>query len=248
MRLGVDVGGSSIKAALVDATQGRLASALEAAPTPQPATPLAVIEAVATLDARLGARGAVGFAVPSVVVAGHARTAANIDPSWLGFAGGAALGARLGRPVAFLNDADAAGIAEMRWGAGRGERGTVLVLTLGTGIGSAPFVDGRLWPNSELGHLELLGVELEQYASARTRTTETLDWATWCKRLNAGLAHLHRLLWPDLFILCGAVTDHYAQFAAHVRAPVPVRPAALGPAAGVIGAALAAADLEAGTR
>lgn len=240
--LGLDVGGSSVKAGLVDVAAGELVGELLAAPTPHPATPAQVMEVITGLAARLPSQGPVGVAVPSVVKRGSVRTAANIDKSWIG-ADGAALAQRtLGRTACVINDADAAGIAEMRWGAGRGVRGPVIMLTFGTGIGSALFIDGRLLPNTELGHLEMHGGDAEKWASARVKTLENLDWEAWLERVNEYLARMHALFWPDLFILGGAVSERYADFAPMLRCEAEVRPAHFAGQAGVIGAALAAAE------
>jgi polyphosphate glucokinase len=241
MLLGVDVGGSSVKAGLVDVDEGRLAGELLSAPMPARSMPQAVMEVVAHLAARLPASGPAGVCFPSVVKAGKVRTAANIDASWLG-ADGASLAAQaIGRPVTFLNDADAAGMAEMRWGSGRGVLGPVVMLTLGTGIGSALFIEGKLYPNTELGHLEMRGMDAEKWASAHVRTALKLDWPAWIERLNEYLARMHALLWPDLFILGGAVTEHFDQFAALLRSEAEIRVAHFTGQAGVVGAALAAA-------
>lgn len=241
--LGIDVGGSSIKAALVDVVKGEV---LEAAslPTPQPAAVPPMIDAFVELDLRLGGAGPVGLAFPSVVQRGVARTAANIDKSWIGVDGAKLLGDRLGRPVVFLNDADAAGVAEMQWGAGRGVQGTVIMLTFGTGIGSAIFVDGRLVPNTEFGHMELNGGEAEHWASARVRTEQQLDWPGWALRVNTVLERMHALFWPDLFILGGAVSANFGQFGPLLRSPARIAPAEFEGQAGVIGSALAAASLQ----
>jgi polyphosphate glucokinase len=239
--LGFDVGGSSVKAGLVDLAQARLEGELIVAPTPQPATPQAVMRVIADIAQRFpAASGRVGVAVPSVVKRGVVRTAANIDSSWIGIDGTALVQAALGRPGEVLNDADAAGLAEMRWGAGRGERGPVIMLTLGTGIGSALFIDGRLFPNTELGHLELQGIEAEKWASAHVRTELALDWPAWVSRLNDYLAYVNALFWPDVFILGGAVTGHYEEWAPFIRCEAEVRRAHFAGQAGVIGAALAA--------
>lgn len=242
---GFDVGGSSIKAALVDVDAGALAGELESIALPSPSTPDAVLAAIGASAAARASTGPIGLGFPSVIQAGVARTAANVDRSWIGVDAGARVFAATGRRCAWLNDADAAGLAEMRHGAGRGLSGVVFVLTFGTGIGSAPFVDGRLMPNTELGHLGLPGVEgldAEQFASARTRTQLSLSWEAWAPRVDRYLAELHKLFWPDAFIVGGAVSEHFAEWGPLLRCPVPVHPARLRGAAGVIGAALAAAD------
>jgi polyphosphate glucokinase len=241
--LGLDVGGSSIKGALVDIDTGRLATELRSVPTPRPATPDRVAAACAALDRELGGQGPAGFAFPSVVRRNVARTAANVDASWIGTNGVELLGSLLHRPVAFINDADAAGLAEMRWGAGRGTAGTVIMLTFGTGIGSAIFVDGRLLPNTEFGHLELRGRDAELWASARVKAEERLDWTEWAERVNEYLARMHALLWPDVFIIGGAVTENFHQFGAHLRSEAQIRVAQFTGQAGAVGAALAASAL-----
>jgi polyphosphate glucokinase len=241
-RVGIDVGGSSVRAARVDVATGELGSEVARVDLPQPATPDRVIEAALSLDPVRTARAPIGMAVPSVVQRGVTRTAANIDAAWIGCDVGALLAARCGGRCALLNDADAAGLAEMRLGAGRDRLGLVFVLTLGSGIGSAPFVDGRLWPNTELGHLVLpgsAGLEGEQWASARTRTRESLDWPAWGARVGDYLRELHRLFWPDAFILGGAVSESFELWQPYLQVPASVVPARFRGAAGLVGAALA---------
>lgn len=242
--IGIDLGGSAIKAGMVDVGTGYLVGEPRMVPTPQPATPEAVIPAVAGLvRAYPECQGEVGFAFPAVVTAGTARTAANVDHAWIGLDGAARLSSATGRRCVFVNDADAAGLAEMRFGAGRDFRGTVLMLTLGTGIGSALFVDGALWPNSELGHLEVRGQEAEHRASAKVRTALKLDWPAWAERVNDVLDTYHRLLWPDLYIIGGGVTERWEEFGPLLKADSPIRPAALRQHAGVVGAAVYAHEL-----
>jgi polyphosphate glucokinase len=240
--LGIDVGGSSIKGGLVDVETGRLQGELVSVPTPRPAAPEPVMQAVGRLAATMALTPAVGVAFPSVVQGGKARTAAHIDPSWIDVDGAALAARMLDRRAVFLNDADAAGIAEMQWGAGHGLKGVVIMLTFGTGIGTALFADGKLFPNTELGHLELQGVDAEEWASARIRTHLGLDWPAWIERVNAYLKQVHALLWPDVFILGGAVSERFAEFAPHLRSAAQIRPAQFAGQAGVIGAALAAAS------
>jgi polyphosphate glucokinase len=238
--LGIDVGGSSIKGGLVDVNAGGLVSELCSLPTPQPSTPEAMMKVVAALAQQLPSTGPVGFAFPSVVKQGKARTAAHIDHAWVGVDGGALIQQTLGRSGVFLNDADAAGIAEMSCGAGRGMQGAVIMLTFGTGIGTALFIDGKLLPNTELGHLELHGVGAEEWASARIRTQLNLDFRAWSARVNEYLDVMHRMFWPDVFILGGAVSERFGEFAPLLRSPAEIRPAHFAGQAGVIGAALAA--------
>jgi len=243
--LGIDVGGSTIKLARVAVDDGRVLGELATIHTPSPSTPERVLEAAMSHPIAAATAGPVGLAFPAVVKQGRARTAANVDRRWLDFDAPALLAQRWGRPCEFLNDADAAGLAEMRFGAGRDLGGVVFVLTLGTGIGSAPFVDGRLVPNTELGHLVLPGVaalEAEDFASARTRTRLALDWPAWTARLDVVLAELHRLFWPDAFILGGAVSECFDEWGALLHAPCRILPAALAGQAGAVGAAMAAAE------
>jgi len=240
---GFDVGGSSVKAGLVDVEGGKLLGELISAPTPRPATPQGVMEVIADLSRRLPEAGhGVGIALPSVVQKGKVRTAANIDHAWIGTDAAALALKVLGRSAECLNDADAAGVAEMRWGAGRGETGVVFMLTFGTGIGSALFYDGKLVPNTELGHLELRGMDAEKWASAHVKTALNLDWPAWIERVNEYLARMHALFWPDLFILGGAVSERFDDFAPLLRSPARICAAAFAGQAGVIGAAMAAAE------
>ncbi len=243
--LGIDVGGSSIKLARVAVAEGTIVGELVTVPMPVPSTPDRVLECAMDHPLSAATRGPVGLAFPAAITQGRARTAANVDASWVGVDAAARVAQRWGRPCAFLNDADAAGIAEMRFGAGRGLGGVVFVLTFGTGIGSAPFVDGRLLPNTELGHLTLPGIaamEAEAYASARTRTKLALDWPAWTARVDVVLAELHRLFWPDVFILGGSVSDRFDEWGGLLHAPCRVLPASLGGQAGAVGAAAAAAE------
>jgi polyphosphate glucokinase len=197
---------------------------------------------VAVLGQQLPGAQAVGFAFLSVVKNNIARTAANVDHGWIGADGVKLARAALGLPAVFLNDADAAGIAEMRWGAGRDTPGTVIMLTFGTGIGTALFSDGKLMPNTEFGHIQMHGADAEAWASARVRTEQKLDFPEWIGRVNEYLALIHALFWPDVFILGGAVSERYDQFAPLLKAPAEIRPAHFAGQAGVMGAALAAAN------
>lgn len=245
--LGVDIGGSSIKHGWVDARSGQLVGELGSVPTPRPATPQALIQAIAGLArttmpaTEAVSTTAIGVALPSVIRGGRIYTAVHLDPSLVGFAIASALGEATGRKVVCCNDADAAGLAEVHCGAARGQGGVVMVLTFGTGIGSALFVDGRLVPNAELGHLPLRGTSAERWASARVRTAENLDWPAWAARVNEYLALVHGLFWPELFVIGGGVSQQFSQFGPLLCAPCPVVAAHFGPAAGVVGAALAAA-------
>jgi len=240
--LGIDVGGSSIKGGLVDIDAGLLQWELASVATPRPAAPEPVMQAVANLASSMFLTQAAGAAFPSVVQGGKARTAAHIDPSWIDIDGVALATRRLGRRAVFLTDADAAGLAEMCWGAGRGLKGVVIMLTLGTGIGTALLSDGNLFSNTELGRLELNGIDAEEWASARIRTQLGLGSSAWIERVNVCLKRMQTLFWPDAFILGGAVSERFEEFAPHLHSPAQIRPAHFAAQAGVIGAALAAAS------
>jgi polyphosphate glucokinase len=243
--LGLDVGGSSIKHAAVDTRTGALLGELASSPTPRPADSRQLIDALVTLAQAQPAGTPVGIALPSVIRRGVIHTAANLHPSLIGLDAGAALAGRLGRPVALLNDADAAGVAEMRVGAARGVPGTVMLLTFGTGIGSALFIDGRLVPNTELGHMEVGGEEGELRASARVRTERQLGWGEWAGLVNEYLDAINRLFWPELIVIGGGVSEHWTQFGSLLRSRAELRVAHFGAAAGAVGAALAAAGRDA---
>ncbi len=217
LALGVDVGGSSIKHATVEVQSGNLKSALASVPTPRPGTAGQLIDCIAGLARSAPAAAAVGVALPSVVRNGVGFTAANLDASLIGYPFRDRLRDLVGRPVHCLNDADAAGLAELRFGAARGVRGTVMVLSSGTGIGSALFNDGHQVPNTELGHLEVGGYEAEHRATARARREENLDWKQWSERANQYLAAIHGLFWPELIVIGGGVSEHYAEFGPLLR-------------------------------
>jgi polyphosphate glucokinase len=241
--LGVDVGGSSIKYAPVNVGIGKVLAELASVPTPGKAE--VMLNSIAALANAVLPDSPVGVALPSVILGGVVHTAANLDATLLGTNVEAALRKRLGRPVTVLNDADAAGIAEMRWGAARDVRGTVMMLTFGTGIGFALFTNGSLVPNTELGHMEVDGFEGEQRASARVRTEEGLDWPQWAERVNRYLDAINRLFWPELIVIGGGISDNFPQFAGLLRSRAPLRAAMLGAAAGVVGTAMAAAGSDA---
>ena len=240
---GVDVGGSGIKGAPVDLDRGAFSADRVRIPTPQPATPQAVCDVVAQVLEQAGAPdGPFGLTLPAVVTGGVARTAANIDHAWVGTDVVSLVEERTGRRAVVVNDADAAGLAEVRYGAARGVDGTVLVLTLGTGIGSALVVDGRLVPNTELGHLELDGAVAETRASDAARDREDLDWPQWAARVERYLRHVDRLLWPDLVVVGGGVSKKAEKWLPHVDVRPRVVPAELRNDAGIVGAALLAAE------
>ncbi|WP_435974253.1 polyphosphate--glucose phosphotransferase [Streptomyces sp. Qhu_M48] len=240
---GVDIGGSGIKGAPVDLERGALTEERHKVLTPQPATPDGVAGCVVEVVEHFGWTGPVGVTFPGVVTGSTIRTAANVDPSWIDVDAGTLISDRLGgRPVTVLNDADAAGIAEMTFGAGRGRKGTVIMLTLGTGIGSALFVDGRLVPNTELGHLELKGHDAETRASTKAKEDEDLSWEHWAtRRVRKYLAHVEMLFSPELFIIGGGVSrkaDKFLPLIEGIRAEIV--PAELQNNAGIVGAGMAA--------
>ncbi|MFI7133980.1 polyphosphate--glucose phosphotransferase [Nonomuraea sp. NPDC050153] len=233
--LGIDIGGSGIKGAPVDTEAGELVEERLRIPTPQPSKPDEVAEAVAEIVKHFGWNGPVGVTFPGVVKDGVVLTAANVDHSWIGVDAAELFGG-----ATVLNDADAAGVAEVAFGHGRGERGTVLVLTFGTGIGSALFTEGTLVPNTELGHLELRGKDAEHRASARAREEHELSWEKWAERVEEYLRHVEMLLSPTLIVIGGGASRKADKFLPHVHIDTPVLPAALQNEAGIIGAALAA--------
>jgi polyphosphate glucokinase len=241
--VGVDVGGSGIKAALVDVGKGTATGRIRIE-TPQPATPEAVAGEVARLVAQFDAAEFFGCTVPAVVCGGVVRTAAHIDRSWIGTDAIGLLTEATGRRCAVLNDADAAGLAEVRYGAARGHRGLVVVVTVGTGVGTALVHDGVLVPNAELGHLEIDGVVADDWASDAARTGEDLSWKRWAARFDQYLARLHALLWPDLMVIGGGIAKHAEKFLDRLEPECEVRIAELGNLAGIVGAAAAAIELE----
>jgi len=238
---GIDIGGSGVKGAPVDLEKGCLAAPRYRIPTPQPSTPAAVGRVVRRLLDHFEWTGEVGCTFPAVVKGGVTRTAANVDSAWIDCRADEALSEISGRELHLVNDADAAGLAEVRYGAARDTRGTVIVLTLGTGIGSAVFLDGHLLPNTEFGHLEIRGKGAERRASDRVRKEEHLDWATWAKRLEQYLRRMEDLLWPDLFVIGGGVSKRHESFMPLLQTRTPIEPARLRNDAGIIGAALRAA-------
>jgi polyphosphate glucokinase len=201
-----------------------------------------MIKATAALVAALPPDLHAGIGFPAVIMAGTVRTAANIDPSWIGVDADASFTDALGRSVVVGNDADAAGLAEMRFGAGRGQGGTVLMLTLGTGIGSALFRDGILVPNTELGHLQLRGKDAERRAAASIKVSKGLSWHAWSKRLAEYVDEIDRLLWPDLVIIGGGISKEADKFIHDLPSRVTCVPAALQNQAGIVGAAMLAAE------
>jgi polyphosphate glucokinase len=237
---GVDIGGSGIKGCLVDLDKGQLVGERLRIETPQPSLPGPVYDAVAQIVNQFGWAGRVGVTFPGVMKHGVAFTAANVDKSWIGTDVDAGLDALIPGTVETLNDADAAGIAEMRYGAGRDRDGVVLMLTFGTGIGSALFTDGVLVPNTEFGHIQVDGKDGEKGASAAAREREDLSYPEWAKRVDRYLDVLEAGLWPDLIIVGGGVSKKAHKWVPLLSTRTPVVPAQLQNDAGIVGAALAA--------
>ena len=236
---GIDVGGSGIKGAPVDTETGELVAERIRVKTPKPARLEAIVASAVEVVRRSGWDGPVGCGFPAVVKDGVVRTAANIDQAAIGFDIQGRLEQELGNPACVINDADAAGLAEMRWGAGRGVGGAVLVLTLGTGIGTSLFVEGRLVPNTELGHIEIQGEDAEHRAADSARKREALGWKKYAERLDEYLHRLEDLLWPDLIVIGGGISKKADKFLPHLTARTRVVPAQMLNEAGIAGAALA---------
>jgi polyphosphate glucokinase len=238
--LGIDIGGTGIKAAPVDLAKGALAADRAKLDTPHPAKPDAVADVVRELVRGFGWTGQAGITFPGVVAGGIIRSAANLDPAWIGTDGAALFGKATGLAVTVLNDADAAGMAEMKFGAGAGQQGTVLMLTLGTGIGSALFVDGTLVPNTEFGHIEIRGKDAEKRASEHSREEQDLSWGKWASHVDEYLLHMEALLSPDLIIIGGGISKKSDKFLPRLTGlRAPVVPAKMLNDAGIVGAAMA---------
>lgn len=240
--LGIDIGGTGIKGAPVDITTGELIGERFRLETPQPATPEAMVATVAEVVKHFDWHGPIGVGFPAVVKYGTVSTAANIDKSWIGKDAAGMIAEATGcSPVAIGNDADVAGLAEATFGEGKGKGGLIFLCTLGTGIGTALILDGKLIPNTELGHIELKGMDAETYAAESIREKEDLSWEKWAKRVNRYLTAIENLFWPDLIIVGGGVSKKAEKFFPLLSLRTPVVPAALQNEAGIVGAALWAA-------
>jgi len=246
--VGVDVGGSGIKAAVVDTATGQLTSERLRIPTPSPSTPERVSASIGRLVRRLAKANAlpdsvpIGVGLPGVAVGGRLLTAANIDPAWVDYPVADKLAKSLKRTVSIINDADAAGIAEMRFGVGAGKPGVVIFLTLGTGVGSGVFVDGKLVPNTEFGQMEIRGRPAERRSASASRVRRGLSWKAWAMDLDEHLQRIEDLMWPTLFILGGGVSKNADKFIPRLTTRTPVVPASLRNDAGIVGAAVVAAE------
>ena len=242
--LGIDIGGSGIKGALVDVKKGVLTRERFRIATPEPSTPEAVGVVVAEIVRHFAWKRPVGCTFPAIVQHGVTHSAANVDQGWMHFEAEPFLRQKTGCPLRLVNDADAAGLAEAAFGAAKGVPGVVMVLTFGTGVGSALLMDGKLVPNLELGHLEMRGKDAEKRISDLARAQKDLSWSKWARRVNEFLARLELYFSPDLFVIGGGVSKNYAKFGGYLQAErAGIVPAQLLNEAGIVGAAMAAKDL-----
>jgi polyphosphate glucokinase len=241
--LGIDIGGTGIKAAPVDVATGKLLADRQKIATPRPAVPDTIADVVKQLTTSFRWSGPIGITFPGVVIDGMIRTAANLDPAWIGVDAGSLFAKATDNPVRVLNDADAAGVAEMTFGAGVGENGTVLMLTFGTGIGSALFSQGVLVPNTEFGHIEIHGHDAETRASEHAKELHDLSWGKWAGRVDEYLQHVEALLSPRLFIVGGGISRQADKWVPRLTGiSARIVPAALLNDAGIVGAAMATAS------
>jgi polyphosphate glucokinase len=246
--LGIDIGGSGIKGALVDTRRGVLSTERVRIKTPKPATPDAVLDVIADIANSAGPSTTAGLTFPGVVTNGVVRTAVHLHPSWIGVNLAEIATQRLGRQTAVLNDADAAGLAEVAYGVAKGQRGVVLMLTFGTGVGSGLFVDGALVPNTEIGHLPFGDSDAESEIADSVREKKGLSWKKWAKRTNDYLALVEDLFSPELIVIGGGIDKHPDDFMPLLHTTAPLRIAALGNTAGMVGAAMTAARAQARQR
>lgn len=241
--LGIDIGGSGIKGAPVNCESGELTGERFRIPTPQPATPESVADTVKKLVKHFKWQGNIGCGFPAVVQNQIVRTAANIDDSWIGINAAALIKEKSKMPTAITNDADAAGLAEVHFGAGKDTKGVILVITVGTGIGSALFVNGQLVPNTEFGHLLFKETIAEKWASDAVRKKEDLSWKLWAKRFNEYLQHVERLTWPDKIIIGGGISKKSHKYFSEIKVQAELAEAKLLNNAGIIGAAMMAVNI-----
>lgn len=238
--LGIDIGGSGIKGAPVDTESGTLLASRYRLPTPSPAKPRPVAETVAQVAKHFNWKGELGIGFPGVVRKGVTLTAANIHEDWEGLNAAKFIKKVTGRKTCIINDADAAGLAEMSFGAGKDRQGVVMLVTIGTGLGTALFTDGHLLPNCEFGHLEIDGVQAEWMASDAARKREKLSWKKWGHRFDKFLHTMERLIWPDLIILGGGISKKHENFMPYITVQAEVLPAQMLNEAGIVGAAVGA--------
>jgi len=237
--LGIDIGGSGIKGAPVNSRSGKMTAERKRIPTPNPATPEEITDTFAKIVKYFNWSGSIGCGFPAVVRNGIVGTASNIDKRWIGQNVCQLFTEAAGAETVVVNDADAAGVAEMALGAGRGNKGVVVIITVGTGLGTAVFSNGHLFPNTELGHILIDGIIAENFTSDAVRKKEDLSWKKWTKRFNVYLAEIERLLWPDLIIIGGGVSKKQEKFFKYLEKKTKVVPAKLLNEAGIIGAAMA---------
>lgn len=243
--LGIDIGGSGVKGAPVDLDAGEFAADRLRIDTPAKSTPANVVKVVAEIVASFAdtiGDAPVGVTIPAPVRHGVVPMIANLDKKWVNLEAEKYFSDELQRPVTIVNDADAAGVAEVRYGAAKGHAGVVIVTTLGTGIGTAVINDGVLLPNTELGHLEIDGYDAEKRAAASAKTREDLSYKEWSKRLQRYYEALEKLFWPDLIVVGGGVSKHSAKFLPNLTLNTPIVPAKLRNSAGIIGAAALAIE------
>ncbi|MFT4736256.1 MAG: polyphosphate glucokinase [Cyclobacteriaceae bacterium] len=238
--LGIDIGGTGIKAAIVDTVTGSLVTERYRVETPQPATPEAVVQEVASIVQHFEWNDIIGIGFPAAVVHDVVKTASNIDKRWLGVNAANLIEQITKCPTHLINDVDAAGYAEMSFGAGKGNKGTVIIAAVGTGIGTALFTEGYLFPNTELGFIKVKGIAGEYYAANSVREKEDLSWMDWGQRLNKYLTRLESLFFPDLIILGGGVSKKFEKYEDYIKLECPIVPADMKNNAAIIGAALAA--------
>jgi polyphosphate glucokinase len=240
--LGIDIGGSGMKGAPVNIKTGELMAERFRLPTPESGKPKAMAKVFAEIAQHFEWKGPVGAGFPAALQNGVALTAANIHQKWIGTNAAALFSEASGCPVRVLNDADVAGLAEMRFGAGRESRGVVMMVTIGTGLGTAIFIDGRLVPNTELGHIEIDGLDAEVKATDAARKRENMSWPEWAGHFNRYLCTLEKLFWPEMFILGGGAVKKFSEFSPLITVRAKVVPAQFLNEAGIVGAALAAVE------
>ncbi|MDX2139911.1 MAG: ROK family protein [Chloroflexota bacterium] len=241
--LGIDIGGTGIKGAPVDIASGTLMAERIRLITPDPSTPEACAEIISTIAQEFRWQGRIGCGYPGVVKNGITITAANVDAGWINADAKSIIEHATQCKTSIMNDADAAGLAEIRFGAGRDVKGVVMMVTLGTGIGTALFVDGKLVPNLEFGHLIIRGKDAETRASERARIKKDMSWRQWAARLDEYLTYVENLFWPDLFIVGGGASKNHEKFIPYLTIRTPIVPAQMFNDAGIVGAALAGMEL-----
>lgn len=240
--LGIDIGGSGMKGAIVDTEEGELKTDRFRIPTPKPPAPKSMVKAIRKIIDHFSWQGRVGCGFPGVIKNEKIWTAANLADEWIGIDLRNLIKENTGCSAHVLNDVDAAGVAEIKFGAGRDVNGVVLVINFGTGIGTSFFIDGKQFPNSELGHLKMHGKIGEKYCSNVVRKEEDLSWEDWGQRVNEYFHYVERLFWPDLIIFGGGVSKHHKKFFKYLNTKAVITPASFFNNAGIVGAAVAASE------